>query len=50
MMAEGQDAQALSGVLKDLGGGLILRRATREDAEAVAAFFDKRAPRFGGGV
>jgi hypothetical protein len=22
----------------DLGGGLILRRATREDAEAVAAF------------
>src|SRR5918998_4519329 len=37
-MAEGQDAQALSGVLRDLGGGLILRRATREDAEAVAAF------------
>jgi sirohydrochlorin ferrochelatase len=25
-------------VLKDLGGGLILRRASREDAEAVAAF------------
>jgi hypothetical protein len=25
-------------VLKDLGGGLILRRARREDAEAVAAF------------
>ena len=37
-MAEGQDAQALSGVLRDLGGGLILRRATREDAEAVATF------------
>ena len=25
-------------MLKDLGGGLILRRASREDAEAVAAF------------
>ena len=37
-MADGQDAQAISGVLKDLGGGLILRRARREDAEAVAAF------------
>ena len=37
-MAAGQDAQAISGVLKDLGGGLILRRASREDAEAVAAF------------
>jgi hypothetical protein len=37
-MADGQDAQALSGVLKDPGGGLILRRARREDAEAVAAF------------
>jgi hypothetical protein len=37
-MAEGQDAQTLSGVLKDLGGGLTLRRASREDAEAVAAF------------
>src|ERR671916_331454 len=37
-MAEGQDAQALSGVLRDLGGGLILRRASREDTEAVAEF------------
>jgi hypothetical protein len=37
-MADGQDAQGLSGVLKDLGGGLILRRASREDAGAVAAF------------
>ncbi|HEX5914722.1 MAG TPA: hypothetical protein VFY54_16495, partial [Rubrobacter sp.] len=37
-MADGQDAQAISGVLKDLGGGLILRRASREDAGAVAAF------------
>ena len=40
-MADGQDAQALSGVLKDLGGGLILRRARREDAEAMAAFNPK---------
>jgi len=38
MMAEGQYAKDLSGMLMDLGGGLILRRATREDAEAVAAF------------
>ena len=37
-MADGQDAQAISGVLKDLGDGLILRRASREDAGAVAAF------------
>jgi Acetyltransferase (GNAT) domain len=37
-MADGRDAQVISGVLKDLGGGLILRRARREDAEAVAAF------------
>ena len=37
-MADGQDAQGFSGVLKDLGGGLILRRASREDAGAVAAF------------
>jgi GNAT superfamily N-acetyltransferase len=37
-MADGQDAQVISGVLKDLDGGLILRRASREDAEAVAAF------------
>jgi hypothetical protein len=27
-----------SGMRSDLGGGLILRRATREDADAVAAF------------
>src|SRR5215203_7370411 len=37
-MAEGQRARAVSGMLKDLGAGLILRRARREDAEAVAAF------------
>jgi hypothetical protein len=37
-MAEGQDAQAHHGVLKVLGGGLILRRARRDDAEVVAAF------------
>src|SRR5215210_7619860 len=37
-MAEGQRARVVSGMLKDLGGGLILRRARREDAEAVAAF------------
>lgn len=37
-MADGQDARALSGLPKDLGGRLILRRARREDAEAVAAF------------
>jgi GNAT superfamily N-acetyltransferase len=53
-MAEGQDAQAHSGAPKDLGGGLILRRARREDAEAVARFnarihfssgdFDQREP------
>jgi GNAT superfamily N-acetyltransferase len=57
-MAEGQDAKAHSGVLRDLGGGLILRRATREDAEAVAAFnarvhdspggpFEQREPQSG---
>jgi GNAT superfamily N-acetyltransferase len=37
-MADGQDIQGFSDVLKDLGGGLILRRASREDAGAVAAF------------
>src|SRR5215204_1907452 len=37
-MAEGQRARAVSGMLKDLGGGLILRQASREDAEAVATF------------
>lgn len=37
-MAEGRDAQAHHRMLKDVGGGLILRRASREDAEAVAAF------------
>jgi len=35
-MAEGP--RAGSGISKDLGGGLILRRARREDTEAVAAF------------
>jgi Acetyltransferase (GNAT) domain len=37
-MADKQRAQANHGMLKDLGGGLILRRASREDAEAVATF------------
>jgi hypothetical protein len=37
-MAVGQRTQVLSGMLKDLGGRFILRRARREDAEAVAAF------------
>jgi hypothetical protein len=37
-MADKQRTQAHHGALKDLGGGLILRRATREDAAAVAAF------------
>jgi hypothetical protein len=37
-MADKQRTQAHHGVLKDLGGGLILRRASRDDAEAVAAF------------
>ena len=37
-MADKQRTQARHGVLKDLGGGLILRRARRDDAEAVAAF------------
>ncbi len=37
-MADRQRARAVSGILKDLGGGLILRRARREDAEPVAAF------------
>jgi hypothetical protein len=54
-MAEGQ--HAVSGMLKELGGGLILRRARREDAEAVARFnarihfssgdFDQREPHQG---
>jgi predicted N-acetyltransferase YhbS len=37
-MADKQRTQAHHGMLKDLGRDLILRRATREDAEAVAAF------------
>jgi Acetyltransferase (GNAT) domain len=37
-MADKQRTQAHYGVLKDLGDGLILRRARRDDAEAVAAF------------
>ena len=37
-MAHEQRAQAHVGMLKDLGDGLVLRRARREDAEAVAAF------------
>ena len=37
-MAEGQRAGAVSGKLRDLGGGLVLRRARREDTEAVADF------------
>ncbi|MGH3145478.1 MAG: GNAT family N-acetyltransferase, partial [Rubrobacter sp.] len=37
-MADRQSARAVSGILKDLGDGLILRQARREDAEAVAAF------------
>jgi hypothetical protein len=37
-MTDKQRTQAHHGMLKDLGGGLILRRASREDGEAVAAF------------
>ena len=37
-MADKQRTQAHHMMLKDLGGGLILRRASRDDAEAVAAF------------
>ena len=37
-MAEGQRARAVSDMLRDLGSGLLLRRARQEDAEAVAAF------------
>jgi hypothetical protein len=37
-MADKQRTQAHYGVLRDLGGGLILRRARRDDAKAVAAF------------
>ena len=37
-MAEGQRARAVSGMLKDLGAGLVLRQARREDTEAVAEF------------
>ena len=37
-MADERRDQTLSGMQKDLGGGLILRRAREEDAEAVAAF------------
>lgn len=37
-MVEKQRTQAHHGMPKDLSGGLILRRARREDAEAVAAF------------
>src|ERR687897_975205 len=57
-MAEGQRARAVSGMLKDLGGGLVLRQARREDTEAVAEFnarvhhspggpFERRAPHRG---
>ncbi len=37
-MAEERRDQALSGIQRDLGGGLILRQAMGEDAEAVAVF------------
>jgi predicted acetyltransferase len=37
-MADKQRTQAHHGALKDLGGGLILRQARRDDAEAVAEF------------
>src|SRR5215211_1502492 len=37
-MADKQCTQAHHRMARDLGGGLILRRASREDAEAVAAF------------
>src|SRR5919107_829081 len=37
-MAHKQRARAHVGMLEDLGDGLLLRRARREDAEAVAAF------------
>jgi Acetyltransferase (GNAT) domain len=56
-MTDKQRGQSLSGMKRDLGGGLILRRATVEDAEAVAAFnarihhssgdFDQRDPHRG---
>jgi hypothetical protein len=52
-MADKRRDQALSGIQRDLGGGLILRQARGEDAEAVAVFnarihhssgnFDQRA-------
>ncbi|MEJ7814947.1 MAG: GNAT family N-acetyltransferase [Rubrobacter sp.] len=37
-MADKRRDQALSGIQRDLGGGLILRQARGEDAEAVAVF------------
>jgi len=37
-MADKRRDQALSGIHRDLGGGLILRQARVEDAEAVAVF------------
>ena len=56
-MTDKQRGRSLSGVRRDLGGGLILRRATGEDAQAVAAFnarvhhssgdFDQREPHRG---
>ena len=56
-MAGEQSGRDLTEMKKDLGGGLILRRARREDAEAVAAFnarihhssgdFDQREPHRG---
>jgi hypothetical protein len=57
-MTDKQRGQALSGLQRDLGGGLILRWARREDAEAVAAFnarvhfssggpFEQREPKRG---
>ncbi len=52
-----QSGQSLSAMPRDLGGGLILRQARREDAEAVAQFnarihfssgeFDQREPHRG---
>jgi Acetyltransferase (GNAT) domain len=48
-MADKQRSQAHHSMLKDLGGGLILRRARRDDAEAVAAFNARVHHSSGGG-
>jgi hypothetical protein len=40
-MDDEQRGRVLSGMRRDLDGGLVLRRARREDAEAVAAFNER---------